>query len=90
VRAYTKRVGGTGVTVKTVEPLMAPEVAFIPVSPHVLVQITDVVVFTNPVVPTVATAGTVELQVTEFVRSWMLPLVKVPMAVNCLVTFLTM
>src|SRR5581483_145964 len=70
---------------------MAPEVAVIPVSPHELVHIWPaVVVFTRPVVLTVATAVAVEPHVTEFVRSWMLPLVNVPIAVNCLVTFLTM
>ena len=64
------------VTVKPVEPLVEPEVACIIVLPAATAV-------TSPVLLIVAVVVLAELQVTEFVRFWVLLSLYVPMAVNC-------
>lgn len=63
-------------TANTVAPLTVPEVAVIVVVPAA----TPVA---SPAVLIVATAAADELQVAELVRFWVLPSLKVPVAVNC-------
>jgi len=65
-----------GVTVRLVEPTIEPEVALINVVPTLAL-----VAF--PVAPMVATLVVAEAHVAVLVRSWVLPSVKVPVAVNC-------
>lgn len=64
------------VTVRVVDPLTPLEAAVIVVVPIALLV-------ASPVVLMVATVVCEELQVTEVVRSCVLPSVKVPVAVNC-------
>ena len=64
------------VTVSTVEPLMAPEVALIVLVP------TPTPVAKPPVVM-VAVEVVAEAHVTDAVRFWVLLSLKVPVAVNC-------
>src|SRR5580765_4337287 len=79
VTANDCNVGG-GVTVSTVEPVIVPEVALIVVVPAA----TPVA---RPWVPLVllivATPVSDEAHVTDVVRFWVLPSLKVPVAVNC-------
>src|ERR1035441_1094319 len=65
-----------GVTVNTVDPLTAPEVALIELVP------TDTPL-ANPPAVMVATPVVADAQVTEAVRSCVLLSLKVPVAVNC-------
>lgn len=74
------RVGA--ITLSVVEPLTAPEAAIMVLLP---VE-TDVA---NPAALIVATVFVAEVQVTELVRFWMLPSLKVPVAVNCCAVPLT-
>ncbi len=64
------------VTVKVVDPLIDPSAAWMVVLP----TLTPVA---SPPLLMVATPGLVELQVAEFVRSWWLPSLYVPVAANC-------
>jgi len=64
------------VTVATVEPLMEPEVARIVLVPGATPR-------ASPVAEIVATAVLVEDQVAVSVRSWVLPSLYVPVAMNC-------
>lgn len=66
-------------TVRVVEPVTAPETARIVVVPCNRA-------FARPAPLMVATFVLEELQVTEFVRFCVLPLVYVPVAVNCFVS----
>ena len=70
------------VTVKTVDPLMEPDVARI-----VVVPVATLVA--RPVLFIVAVAGVRDAQVTEFVRFCVLLSVYVPVTVNCCVVPLT-
>ena len=80
--ATTIAVSAAGITVRTVEFETNPDVAVIPVVPWATLV-------TSPWDPalllTVATFCAVELQVTEVVRSSVLPSVYVPTALNCCV-----
>src|SRR5262245_3733774 len=67
---------GGGKTLRTVVPLTDPDEALIKVPPNARLV-------ASPELDIVATPGTEELQVTEFVKSCGLPLVKTPVAVNC-------
>ena len=66
------------VTVNSVEPLTEPAVA-------VIVAWPAAVPVASPPAVMVATDGTEELQLNDAVRSWVLPSLKVPIAVNCCV-----
>lgn len=70
-----------GVTVRSVEPLTEPAFA-------VIVAWPTVVPCASPPVAMVATKGTEELQLTEAVKSCVLPSLKVPVAVNCWVVLM--
>ena len=69
-----------GVTVSTLEPVIDPEAA-------VMVVVPVPVLVAKPAVGDellmVATLDADELQWTEAVRSWVVPSLKVPVAVNC-------
>src|SRR5947199_10855308 len=83
--AWAKVVGAPpppAVTVRTVEPETDPEVALIVVEP---VPTAVARPWLPVVLLMVATAVTDEAQVTEVVRSRVLPSLKVPVAVNCCV-----
>jgi hypothetical protein len=67
------------VTVRVVEPEIAPETALMVVDPAPTVE-------ARPEAEMVAAPVFVELQVTEAVRFWVLPSLKVPEAVNCSVS----
>jgi hypothetical protein len=69
-------VKAAGVMVKSVDPVMDPEVAVIELWPVAMV-------LASPLVLTAATPTAELLQVTELVRSRVLPSVYVPVAVNC-------
>src|SRR6185369_1385086 len=73
-------IGAAAVTVRTVEPVTAPEVALM-----VVVPVATPVA--RPWLPLVllivATPVSDDAHVTEVVRSWVLPSLKVPVAVNC-------
>ncbi len=64
------------VTVRVVAPVMEPEVA-------VMVAVPGILLVARPLLSTVATLVSDELQTTDVVMSWVLPLVKVPVAENC-------
>src|SRR5438067_384058 len=68
----------TTVTVKLLELLMFPEAA-------VMVAVPTPAAVANPLGFTVATDVFEEPQFTDAVKSWVLPSVKVPVAVNCCV-----
>src|ERR1035441_5592909 len=72
-----------GVTVNTVDPLTAPEVALIELVP-------TNTPLANPPAVMVATPVVADAQVTEAVRSCVLLSLKVPVAVNCRVAPLVM
>ena len=63
-------------TVRTVEPVAVPEVAL-------MVAVPVAALWANPVLFTEATGTASEAQVTVDVRSWVLPSVNVPVALNC-------
>ena len=65
-----------GVTVRTVEPLIAPDAA-------VIVDVPAARDAPRPDGVTVAIAGVAELHVTEAERSFCVPSVKFPVALNC-------
>ena len=69
------------VTLRMVEPVTAPEIAWI-------IDIPAPTAVARPVEEIVATAGVAEDQATELLRFWVLPSLKVPVAVNCCVAFL--
>src|SRR5262249_34235660 len=77
---------GGGVTGSTVEPAVAPELA-LHVDGPLMVVVPAATVFRRPWVPLVllmvAVPVTDEAHVTEVVRFWVLPSLKVPVAVNC-------
>jgi hypothetical protein len=64
------------VTATFAEPVTEPEVA-------VIVVVPGVTLVAYPAVPIVATAETDDAQLADCVRSWVLPSVYVPVAVNC-------
>jgi hypothetical protein len=66
------------VTANVAEPVIVPEVA-------VIVVIPGVTLVAYPAAPIVATAGTVDAQVAVVVRFCVVPLLYVPVAVNCCV-----
>jgi hypothetical protein len=82
--AATEAVGGVtaievntaAVTVSAPEPLMVPDVA-------VMVELPCARLVANPALLTVAIVGFEDVQLAELVRFWVVPLVKVPVAVNC-------
>ena len=74
VTAMETRVGA--VTVKTVDPVIVPEVA-------VIVEVPTAMVVANPAVLMVATLVTEDVQVAELNRFAVVPLEYVPVAVNC-------
>ena len=67
------------VTVSVVEPVIAPETALMVVDPAPTAE-------ARPAAEIVAAPVFVELQVAEAVRFWVLPSLKVPVAVNCSVS----
>ncbi len=66
----------TAVTVSVVVPLIFPTVA-------VMVVLPVAALCAKPVKSTVATVGTLELQIAVLVRFWVVESVYVPVAVNC-------
>lgn len=79
VTAMLERVGP--VTVSVVNPITAPDAAWIVEDPALRAV-------ALPVVEMVATAGVSDDHITELVRFCVLPSVNVPVAVNCCVAFL--
>ena len=71
-----------GVTTSSVEPVIDPEVVLIVVVPAASALARP---FVPVVLLTVATFAVVELQVTDWVRSYVLPVLNVPVAKNCCV-----
>ena len=69
------------VTLRMVEPVTAPDIAWI-------IDMPAPTAVARPVEEIVATAGVAEDQATELLRFWVLPSLKVPVAVNCCVAFL--
>lgn len=69
------------VTVSIVEAVTEPDAAWIVDEPTAMA-------LARPAGETVATDGVSDDQVTELVRFWVLPSLKVPLAVNCCVVFL--
>jgi hypothetical protein len=76
-------VHGVADTARDVDPLIAPEVAVIVVAPGAPPA-------ASPSLLTVATFVTEEFQVAEVVRFFVLPSLRVPIAVNCTFTATTM
>ena len=64
------------VTSKVPELVTEPERA-------VMIAVPGAELVANPTLFTPAIVGTEDVQLTELVRSWVLPSVKVPVAVNC-------
>jgi len=79
---WTKAIGALAVTLRSVEPVVEPEVAVMVVEPAAIPV-------ASPLLPAVllivATPVADELQVTDVVRFCVLPSLNVPVAVNCCV-----
>jgi hypothetical protein len=78
VTARDFRTGAAVVTVNVVEPVTEPEVAWIVLLP-------GPTPLAKPVLLIVPTEVLEEVQLTEFVRFWVLPSLYLPVAVNCCV-----
>ena len=74
--AIDTKVGVTAKNVMVVEPEIEPEVATI-------VEVPTPAPEAKPVAVMMATEGSEEVQDAELVRFWVLPSLKVPVAVNC-------